>query len=320
LTVYLFSMAKYPTTYSFYTCIVTIVLLLPAFFVMPSLWGMPSKEMFLGPHYFLTLIVLFTTFDLAFTNIALANLSTALQQCIAATQPFWTIFIETLIHRRVQHPLVYGAVIGLVVGAALASVSDVKNVNYFGVVSAVMAVLCSASKGAFTHAAFKKYRGQLTPLALLFWVDLLMVPIYMPWVLINGELMEIILRSSMSASEWQQFTGTAALNGTRALTQYFVLRLVTATSLSTTNVCTMALNILISMIWQHVEMTALLAAGISMVLFFSALYTYLLSSRNACWGLMQDPECNVTLCMCFNEAQQSAPSTKRAASTLLAKE
>ena len=88
LTAYLFSLAKYPTAYSFYTCIVSTVLLVPVFILVPSTWGVPTKEMFLGPHYALTLIVLFTTFDLGFTNIALANISAALQQCIAATAPF----------------------------------------------------------------------------------------------------------------------------------------------------------------------------------------------------------------------------------------
>ena len=65
-------------------------------------------------------IVFFTAFDLAFTNIALARISTALQQCIAATNPFWTIMLETALYQRFQHPVTYLTVALLVVGAGLA--------------------------------------------------------------------------------------------------------------------------------------------------------------------------------------------------------
>ncbi len=288
LTAYLFSMAKYPTAYSFYTCLVTTVMLVPAFILAPSTWGTPSKEMFLGPHYALTLIVLFTTFDLGFTNIALANITTALQQCIAATTPFWTIMIESLLHRRCYHPIVYGTVLGLVAGAVLASLADVRSLNVFGAVAAVVAVICSASKSAFTHAAFKQQNSSMSPLALLFWVDLLMIPIYVPWVLVNGELYDLVAESGMSMSEWWQFFGTAALGGLRALTQFLVLRLVTATSMATANIFTMVLNILISMTWQHPEVSPTLFVGIVIVVLCSMLYTYLKSSKDACCGVMRE--------------------------------
>jgi len=295
LTAYLFSLAKYPTAYSFYTCIVSAVLLVPVFILVPSTWGVPTKEMFLGPHYALTLIVLFTTFDLGFTNIALANISAALQQCIAATAPFWTIMIESLLHRRCYHPILYSTVLGLVFGAVLASVATVRSLSVFGAIAAVIAVICSASKFALTHAAFTQQNSNketsIGPLALLFWVDLLMIPIYMPWVLINGELIDMFKDSSMHANEWWQFTGTAALGGVRALTQYLMLSLVTATSTATANIFTMVLNIMISMTWQPKELLAVspeLFVGIVIVICCSVLYVYLKSSRDACCGVIHE--------------------------------
>lgn len=285
MTAMLFSMATFPTAYSFYSCVVTEALLIPVFLIKPSQWGVPIKEMFVGPTYALTLVVVFTTFDLAFTNIALANISIALQQCIAATNPFWTLCIESLLHGKWQHPIVFGAVLGVMAGAVLVSVANVSKLNAIGVVSAIIAVLCSASKAAFTHAAFKKYKKHMGALALLFWVDLLMIPIFIPWVLVNGELVQLF-ESGMSAAQWWQFTGTAALGGVRALTQFLVLSMVTATSTSIVNIFALVFNIIISMFWQPTEVTPMLIIGVVMVPIFTALYTYLKSDKYACFGIM----------------------------------
>ena len=294
LTAFLFSgAAHFPTAYSFYSAIITDIMLVPAFLIVPSQWGTPTKEMFSGPHYALTLIIFFTTLDLAFTNIALSEISISLQQCIAATNPFWTSVIESVIHRKWQHPIVYVTVTGLVTGAVLACISDVAKVNLLGIIAACIAVLSSASKGAFTHAAFRQFKNQLGPLSLLFWVDLLMLPIFIPWVLISGELVDV-LKSGMSATDWLLFTGVAGLGGVRALTQMLVLKLVSATSMSTANIFTMALNIMLSFephirsLHQYTpDVTPLLVIGIALVVIFSALYAYLKSSRDACCGIMQ---------------------------------
>merc|ERR1719424_1190670 len=201
LTAVLFSGAKFPTAYSFYSCIVTCAMLVPVFILFPSQWGVPILEMFTAPSYSLTLIVLFTSFDLGLTNIALSELSTALQQCIAATNPFWTLMIESLLYRKFQHAIIYVAVLGVVLGAVLTSVSDIDKLSFAGVSAAVGAVLCSASKYVFAHAAFRKYKGVMGPLALLFWVDILMVPIYIVWVLANGELRRLF-DAHLSGSKW----------------------------------------------------------------------------------------------------------------------
>ena len=293
LTAWLFSMSKFPTVYSFYSAIVTDVMLIPMFLLFPKQWGVPTLDMFGPPKFVFTLIIIFTTFDMAFTNIALANISVALQQCIAATNPFWTVMIESVLYGKFQHPIIYGTVSGLVVGAILVSVSDINRVNVTGVLFACAAVLCSASKYAFTHHAFMQYKKKFTALSLLFWVDLFMIPIFVPWVWANGEII-MVFEANMNATEWFRFTGTAALGGVRALAQFFVLSYTTATTMSVANTFALVLNIVISLIWQDEEddeenggEIILLYAGIGVVILFSAFYAYLKSSKDACFGVMR---------------------------------
>mgnify|MGYP006155996853 CR=1 FL=1 len=56
----------------------------------------------------------------------------------------------------------------------------------WGVIAAVIAVISSSGKYVFTHKAFKEANqgpDKLTPIALLFWIDLVLFPIY---ALISG--------------------------------------------------------------------------------------------------------------------------------------
>lgn len=281
LTAELFHSSNYPTAYSLWTCLVTDLLLVPVFVVQYFAYGkvlaFPTREM--GQVLFL--IVFFTAVDLGCTNIALANISTALQQCVYATVPFWTILFETALYQKYQHALIYFAVVMLVVGAVLASVGSVSRMHVGGLIAAVIAALCSASKIVFTHSAFKKFKGQLGALPLLFWVDLFMLPIMLVWSLSNGELQELISVGFASASVFWSMTGTAALGGVRALTQYVVLALVSATSMSTANIFTLALNEVVSIInpHQHVEINAALIAGICVIISATAFYAFMKSHR-----------------------------------------
>lgn len=281
LTAFLFSYAHYPTAYSLWSCVVTDVLLVPVFLITPSQWGIPSYAML----PLMTIIITFTSLDLAFTNIALANISTALQQCIAATNPFWTIMMETILYRKCQHPLVYVAIMFLVVGALFASLGSIERMNIWGVVAACIAVLCSASKAVFTHNAFKKFKGEMGPLSLLFWLDLLMIPLFVVWTGISGELVAMYKFVTADMSVFLQMTGTAALGGVRALTGMLVLSLVTATSMSTANIFTQILNIIISIPIQGTEVTPALLAGVVIVICASASYTVMKSFKGCLLGV-----------------------------------
>jgi uncharacterized membrane protein len=138
-----------------------------------------------------------------------------------------------------------------------------------------------------------QYKKKFTALSLLFWVDLFMIPIFVPWVWANGEII-MVFEANMNATEWFRFTGTAALGGVRALAQFFVLSYTTATTMSVANTFALVLNIVISLIWQDEEddeenggEIILLYAGIGVVILFSAFYAYLKSSKDACCGVMR---------------------------------
>jgi len=276
LTAFLFSYSHVPTAYSLYSCVVTSLLIVPFFLAGLSPFQYPTMKM----ARVFTLIVVFTSLDLAFTNIALSEVSTALQQCIASSNAFWCIMIETALTRKWQHPVVYLTVSLVVLGAVLASLGSVTKISAYGVIAAVVAVLASACKYVFTHSAFREFKGEMGALSLLFWVDLLIAPIYLAWTLINGELQTFFEEDlAHDGPLFWQVTGTAALGGVRALTQYLVLNFVTATSLGTANLVQQSLNIFISIPIQHIQVTPYLASGIVVVLIFSGFYTYIKSNK-----------------------------------------
>jgi len=285
VTALLFKTSKFPTVYSLWSCIITCILLVPIFLVYPKQWGVPTWEMFKGPDYALTLIVVFTTLDLTFTNIALSEINVALQQCIASTNPAWTLVIEYFKSGKTVHWAIMVAVSFVVVGAVLTTVFQLEPPPVWGLIAAILGVLSSASKYVFTHATFKQYKGQLGALALLFWLDILMVPILLVWVLCTGELVDIF-KVGMSFPTFMQFTGTAALGGVRALTQFFMLILTSATSLAISNIFTQDLNIIISMIWQAAGVTAPLITGIAIVMLSVSSYVWLKNDKNAFCGVL----------------------------------
>lgn len=120
ITAFLFSYSNVPTAYSFYSCIVTCILLLPIFILewcgvscMGKQWGYPTWKTL--PSF--GLICVFLLFDLMFTNIALAEIPAAVQACIYATNPFWALTLESIIYCKLHNVLVYSSVVVIVVGA-----------------------------------------------------------------------------------------------------------------------------------------------------------------------------------------------------------
>jgi drug/metabolite transporter (DMT)-like permease len=272
LTAHLFESQNYPTAYSFWSAVCTIVLLIPIFLIKPNEWGMPTKEML----PIMTAVVLFTTFDMAFQNIALANTATALVMCIMATNPFWTVMIETALYCKVQHALIYFTVMLLVVGAVFVSLgTPISHTSAYGTICASLAVLCSASKAVFTHRAFAQYKKVLGPMALLFWVDIMMLPIYIVWTLADKELGVMFQDTMHDSYKFWMLTMTASLGGVRALMGFYVLSYISATSTAVVNIFTQDLNILISIPIQKIAVGAKLAGGVSISMTSSAFYTFI---------------------------------------------
>jgi drug/metabolite transporter (DMT)-like permease len=280
LTAFLFSSASYPTAYSLYSTVVTCVMLVPVFVIKPSTWAMPTPAMLTN---FLT-VVAFTAGDLGLTNVALDAIATAVQGSIAATNPFWCIIIESVLYKKFQHWLVYIVVTLVAVGAVFVSLGT-GTVTVIGIAAAVIAVLCSASKYVFAHKGFKESQGKLGAMAMLFWVDLFLIPIFLVWLGIaalagNNELVEMI----EVMGDWKvfvQMTLTAGLGGVRALSQYFVLVFMTATSMSVANIFTQIFNILISIPIQHTAVTAYSIVGIVLVCIASPTYMYFKIDKEA---------------------------------------
>ena len=70
-------------------------------------------------------------------------------------------------------------------------------------------------------------------------------------------------------------TFTAALGGLRALTGFFVLSFVTATSMVTAGILSQILNILVSIPLQHLVVGPALAAGCTIVIAFVSFYAFI---------------------------------------------
>lgn len=277
LTAHLFETAGYPTAYSFWSAICTIILLIPLFICKRSLFGMPTLAML----PILSAVVMFTTLDMAFQNIALSSVSTALVMCIMGTVPFWTSLFETILYCKVQHGLIYITVSFLVLGAVLVALaSPITRASTLGTVFACLAVLCSASKAVFTHDTFKQYKKVMSPPALLFWIDVMMLPIFIPWTVANGEMMEMFDDITNDAHAFGMLTFVASLGGVRALLGFYVLSYVTATSSAVVNIFTQDCNILISLPIQAGTSRAIpigpeLIGGISSSMGASAFYTFI---------------------------------------------
>jgi hypothetical protein len=193
-----------------------------------------------------------------------------------ATNPFWTVLIETALYCTCQHALVYLTVCCLVVGAVLVALgSPITKTSAYGTICACLAVLCSASKAVFTHNAFRKYKKVLGPMALLFWVDVMMLPIYITWTLIDGELVVMFKDVTSDGHKFFMLTLTACLGGVRALMGFYVLSYISATSTAVVNIFTQDLNILISIPIQKIAVGAKLAGGVSVSMISSGFYTFI---------------------------------------------
>lgn len=292
VTAMLFGSSNYPTAFSLLSTLVTCAMLVPVFIFIPKEWNMCSWELVFPKSGFgdsLLIVVAFTAVDLGTSNIALAELSTALFQCIAACNPFATAIIEAVVSKKRQHWVIYIVVSLLVAGAVLAELGHVERSSVYGLTAAILQVMFSSSKYVFAHSILQKTKGSLGSISLLFWIDLFMIPIYIVWVLLNGEMFAILdAMKTWTGLTWVQVILTSGLGGIRALTQFVVLVFVTATSMSTANITTQILNILISIPIQHLEITAMLVFGITTTI--SAAVTYSALKMNRQW-LEAIPDC-----------------------------
>ena len=138
----------------------------------------------------------------------------------------------------------------------------------------VMAVCAAACKYVFAKATIEAYRDELGALAFVFWVEVFILLLLLPWALANGEIARLFSYAS-TVGQLLPLCGCAALGGVRFFAELLILRSASATSLSTANLATHAAVMFLSMPLFGTAVTSFLIIGCAMTLTASALYTYL---------------------------------------------
>merc|ERR1712021_98520 len=250
--------AAFPVGFSAISAIATCTVLMPGFLLV------------------CTLVAL----DLALTNIAVALLAVAIQQCIVATNPAFTVTIESIVRRKLAHPMIYFVIIFLCTGPVVAQIgAPADDVNIVGICIQLAGVTCSACKYVFAHSVMQKCKKDLGTFAFLFWIDVLILFILVPWSVINGELVAII-SDPETPLEWFNLLFTAVLGGIRFFSQLLVLRVSTATTLSCANLAFQAINIYLSLaLFGKPTLTVGLVCGSLITLSSAGIYTYFKISK-----------------------------------------
>jgi len=276
LTKSLFNTSSQPVAFSAISAVATCVTLIPVFLIDRSQWAVPKAEYLRG----FILVCVLVALDLALTNIAVSMLAIAIQQCIIATNPAFTITIESIVNRKLQHSFVYVVIAVLCIGPVVAQIGmPADNISFLGIAAQLAGVVCSACKYVFAHSVMQQCKKDLGTFAFLFWTDVLILPILLPWALLDGELI-VLLRAPDEAMDWIQLLGAAVLGGVRFFSQLLVLRVSTATTLSCSNLAYQAINIYLSLwIFGKPPLTAGLITGSVITLSSAGVYTYIKISK-----------------------------------------
>merc|ERR1719230_83738 len=86
--------------------------------IQPSTWAVPSMGILKGLFFASTLVAM----DLAFANISISLLTIAIQQCVIATNPAFVVTIESIFHKKLFHPAIYGLMVVLCLGPLVADI------------------------------------------------------------------------------------------------------------------------------------------------------------------------------------------------------
>jgi len=226
--------------------------------------------------------------DLACTNVALAILSIALQQCIKATSPTATVLVESLVKGKRFHGAIYAVVLAICIGPILVTFSPSESrllaesesgSQAFGVLMMVAAVVGGAFKYVLAHQVIVEFREHMGVLAFTFWVEFFVGVMLLPWALLTGEARLLLYSTERSLGEWLLLWGTAAFGGVRILSEFCFLAFTSATSLAMSSLTVQALTILVGIVGFGTPLTPTLALGVVVTLLTSALYAWLRTSK-----------------------------------------
>lgn len=261
----------YPITFSLFSCLTTMVACGFVFFIGQAEFTMLPRHHWRG---FAQISVL-TALDMGFTNWSLNLISVALMLTIKAAIPAIVVSYERIVLQKNHGSMAYASLTPLVLGAVLVGLgSGSADYNLFGTILMLMATVSSAIKMVTTHAVIKEVREDMGMVNFLFWLELCMVPILVPWAFANNEIETLHEWGDISSgSAWLFVLIVAMIGGLRAYSQALVLKYNVALTLAAANILIQALTILIS-IWVFSTATSLeMDLGIVISLIGYGMYT-----------------------------------------------
>jgi len=280
--------AAFPVGFSAISAIMTCLCLVPVFLIDKTQWAVPKREYFGGFMMVCVLVAL----DLALTNIAVSLLAVAIQQCIIATNPAFTVTVESIVRKKLAHPMIYLVIAVLCTGPIVAQIgAKADDISVLGIIVQLLGVTCSACKYVFAHSVMQTCKKDLGTFSFLFWIDTMILFILVPWSLIHqvdygenkserGPELVALLKDPESALDWFNLLFTAVLGGVRFFSQLLVLRVSTATTLSCANLAFQAINIYLSLaLFGKPTLTAGLVCGSLITLGSASVYTYFKVSK-----------------------------------------
>lgn len=138
----------------------------------------------------------------------------------------------------------------------------------------VIATFASSIKMVTTHAVIRQVRDEMGMVSFLFWLELSMVPILIPWAWLNGELSTVVSWDEYNEPmAWTFIMVVAVIGGLRAYVQNMVLKYNSALTLAAANILIQAMTILISIWVFNTSTTTEMDLGIAISLGGYALYT-----------------------------------------------
>ncbi|KAL1503951.1 hypothetical protein AB1Y20_010369 [Prymnesium parvum] len=307
LTKQLLNSASTPVALSAMSCIITCITLVPVFLIKPSTWGVLDWR---KNGWGFALVTLLVTLDLAFTNISVSLLSVPIQQTLLAVNPAATVIIESIVKRKLNHPVIYMTITVLIIGPIITNLGvPASKISAGGIIAQLFGVLASSCKYVFAHSVMQSCKKELGSFAFLFWLDAATLIILIPWAFIDSSMVHLF-ESLHTGTDVVKLLGTSFLGGLRFFSQLIVLRFTTATNLSCANIGFQAINIYLSLALFHdTQVTGFLIGGTILTLTTSSVYTYWKVSK----VLTKKPMCikfndDFQECVACNGRAQTGPN------------
>ena len=262
----------YPIMFSLLSCLTTLLACVLIFASGQSEYAPFPTEHLKG----FAVISLLTASDMGLTNWAVALISVALQLTIKAAIPAIVVTYEKFALHKSHTTTAYLSLVPLVFGAVLVGMGSGKaDFDLLGVCVMCGATVCSSIKMVSTHGMIKAVKKDMGMVAFLFWLELAMIPILLPWCVANGELADLPNWKQVGQlGAWMFVMIVAVVGGLRAYVQNMVLKYNSALTLAAANILIQALTIVISIFLFHTQTSFMMNLGIFISLVGYGAYSY----------------------------------------------